>query len=688
MQTTVPIEDTPSGARFAIGCAALAATAIGVMLIWGPWLPTPAPLLGYDGTPIPSAVNDPSAPARVRRYQLFVGGLALVALGLALLPRGCSRAVRGPGPGATRALERATALILGAAAVAVTGVSLRATMPDGTLLAFFAGFYGALIHPSPRFLAGAVLAGVIALPLLVRAAPRLPRRAWWTGLAALGVGVTLPGLFQPLVLVHTPPEIIRTIEWHYDSVLGGAFTLLAGDRERHLGYGYLLSVVKALGERVGGPFTFAADVRLVQGTNVLFALALVWAGRAWDRARPLPALLTLALVLPWVHNNHQGIFFPNQSGLRYIAIPLALVLLRWSHRLAPRHAAPALGAFAALALLWNLETGVAVTAAIVVQLVVRSGPLLHGGWLSPALHFGGGIIAASVLVGLQSGVGLGVWPLEFGIPRKLIERTTAGLGYGYPLYLDLLAILVFGCAIWAVLDLAWAWRSGAPDARTIDSGALGVLTLIWAPYYVLQPNPWNVWSYLIPGGFLLGERLFPPGPRPPWLRVPVALAVTIAVPAVAAGAWQTWQSLERGTALASVAALDAQAIGRSVSGVMVTTPDARAIEARAAHLATVPAGTVVLTGNTYLLPRLTGRTELFPYRDLAYAGTLRSQLDDLVASIVARAPSRILVDDPATLSRTDLHRAYFHHLETALAARYRREGVQAGWSVWTKVPAP
>jgi hypothetical protein len=680
----VPTEDSPSGARFAIGCAAVAATAIGVTLIWGPWLATPAPLLGYDGAPIPPAVNDPSAPARVRRYQLFLGGLALAALVLSLLPRPRSTAARGPGPLATRTIERAAALLLGAAVVAVTWVWLGATMPSGTLLVFFAGFYGALIHPSPRFVAVAMVGGAIALPLLVRAAPRLPRRAWWTGLAALAAGVTLPGLFQPLVLAHTPPEIIRTIEWHYDSVLGGAFTLLAGDRERHLGYGYLLSIVKALVERLGGPLTFAGDVRLVQAVNVLFALVLLWACHAWDRTRPLLGLLTLALVLPWVHNNHQAIFFPNQSGLRYVFFPLAIVLLRWSHRLAPHRAAPAAGAFATLALLWNLETGVAVTAAVVVHLVVRSGPVLRGGWLRPALHFGAGCAAAGVVVGLLSGLGLGIWPVEFGIPRKLIERTTAGLAYGYPLSVDLLATLVFGCAIWAVLDLAAAWRSGSPEARTIDCGALGVITLIWAPYYVLQPNPWNLWSYLVPGGLLLGERLFPPGPRPPWLRVPVALAVTIAIPAVAAGTWQTWQALERGTALAGVAALDAETIGRPVSGVMVTTPDARAIEARAAHLAAVPAGTIVLTGNTYLLPRLTGRTELFPYRDLAYAGTVRSQLDDLAAAIVGRAPACILVDDPATLSRTDLHRAYFQRLETALGDRYRPDGVSAGWSIWRR----
>jgi hypothetical protein len=684
----VPIDESPSGARFAIGCAAFAATAIGVVLVWGPWLAPAPPLLGFDGTPILPAVNDPAAPQRVRRYQLFLGGLVVVTLAMLLLPRLRSEAARGLGPVAARRAAATAAVVLAAAIVAVTWVWLRTSMQPTTLLVFFAGFYGALIHPSPLFHAVAMAGGAVALPLLGRVVASLPVRAWWLLLAAYSLAVTLPGLVQPIVLAHMPPEILRTIEWHYDSVLGGAFTLLAGDRERHLGYGYLLSVLKALLERLAGPLSFAADVRLVQGMNVAFALVMLGAGYAWDRTRPLVALLALALVLPWVHNTHQNIFFPNQSGLRFVFVPLSIVLLRWSHRLSTRAAALAAGAFAALAVLWNLETGVAVTAALVVHLAARSGRLSWRGLLSPAVFLGGGLAAGCVVVGLLSGVGLGVWPLQFGLPRKLLERATAGLGYGYPLYPDLLAVVTFGCAIWAVLDLAAAWRAGTADARTRDCGALGVIVLVWAPYYVLQPHPWNLWSYLPLGGLLLGERLFPPGGRPPWLRVPVVLAVTIAIPVVAAGAWQTWRSLDRGTALAGVAALDAETIGRRVSGVMVTAPDARAIEARAAYLGTVPADTIVLTGNTYLLPKLTGRVALFPYRDLSYAGTVQGQFDGLVASIRARSPSSILVDDPATLSRTDPRRAYFQRLEAALADRYRLENVSAGWSIWKKKPRP
>jgi len=80
--------------------------------------------------------------------------------------------------------------------------------------------------------------------------------------------------------------------------------------------------------------------------------------------------------------------------------------------------------------------------------------------------------------------------------------------------------------------------------------------------------------------------------------------------------------------------------------------------------------------------------ELFPLRGLSYPGRVKGQVDDLVASIRARSPSWLLVDDPATLSRHDPHRVYFERLEAGLANRYRLDGIRSGWSVWKQEPRP
>lgn len=582
-------------------------------------------------------------------------------------------------------------MAVGAAVVGVVWRWIAPGMARTTQIVYYAGFYGVVPHGSFRFYAAAMGAGAVALPLAAWLSPRLSLHIWWLLLTAYTAAVTLPGLFQPIVLAHAGPEALQAVEWHFDSVLGGTYTLAAGSMDRHIGYTYLLSLAKALVERNVGPLSFAGDIRLVQWMNVAFALGVLAACYLWDRARPLIALVTLALVLPWVHNTHFNIFFPNQSGLRFIFFPLAIVMFRCAHRLSAQHAAVAWGSFAALAILWNLETGVAVTAGVVVHLAMRCERLSPGDVLPSAARFLLGLAAVCVAVGLVGGLGLGLWPLGFGLPRRLIERTATGYGYGYQLYLDPVAVLLFGYAVWAVLALAAARRAGTMDARAMDRGAIGVVTLVWAAYYVLQPHPWNVWSYLPLGGILLADNLFPESTQPsacagfcPVLRISFVLAVTIAVPAAALGGWQTWQSLDRGSNLASVAALDSERIARRVSGVMITAGEADRIESRAAFLAGVPADTVVVTGNSYLLPKLTGRVELFPARDPGYSATTRPQFDSLVAKIRGRSPSMLLFDDPATLATDGVHRRYFERLQAELADRYGLERVTSGWSIWTR----
>jgi hypothetical protein len=672
-----------------VACAAFAVTMLGVLLVWAPWVPAGRELLDFDGKPIPLMLRDASAQERLQRYKIFLGALALASLMALALPRRRAPETRVTRPFPTSTwLEAAAAVVLAVVVVGVTWVWLAPKMVPRTHMVLFSGFYGFYTQPSLGLVVAAALGGAVTLPLLWRFGSRLSLRAWWLLLGASTLVVTLPGLFEPIVLVYAAPGMLPFVEWHFDAVLGGVYTLAAGSSERHMSYTYLVSAIMALLQRQGGPLSFAADVRVVQGMNVAFALCVLWACYAWDRRRPLIALLTAALVLPWVSNNHLNIFFPNASGMRYLFLPLTVVWLRLSHGLASERAALAGGVFSALALLWNLETGVAVTAGVAVHLGARAERLRLTALVPLLGRYVGGLAAGLLGVGLMIGLGLGRWPLD--LPRKLLDRTTIGASYGYPLYLDLMAIVIFGYVVWAVMGLVVARRAGPVASRAADRGALGVVALVWAAYYVLQPHPWNVWSYLLFGGLLLGDRLFPDGGPPPGarglLRIAFVLAATIAVPTAVIGTMQTGYALERGSNLAGVAAhLGSARLGVTLSGVMVKAGDAAAVQSRAAHLATVPPDALVVTGNSYLLPKLTGRVELFPYRDLTYAAT-RSQLEQFATTIRARAPSMLLLDDPATLTGDDARRRYFERLAAELSDRYRLQQVVSGWSVYVPVP--
>src|SRR5262249_41657299 len=73
----------------------------------------------------------------------------------------------------------------------------------------------------------------------------------------------------------------------------------------------------------------------------------------------------------WI-NNHQKLFFPNQSGWRFIGFPLMIVVMRHFAEASARRRAIAFGAAAVFALLWNVETGIAVLLALLVYLAGRA----------------------------------------------------------------------------------------------------------------------------------------------------------------------------------------------------------------------------------------------------------------------------------------------------------------------------
>jgi hypothetical protein len=169
------------------------------------------------------------------------------------------------------------------------------------------------------------------------------------------------------------------------------------------------------------------------------------------------------------------------------------------------------------------------------------------------------------------------------------------------------------------------------------------------------------------------------------LRVPVFAAVLVVIPALIASNWQAAGSLLRGLRLAGP---DAARSTEVLSGVRVQRSDALAIGSRLAFLKTVPDHSRAFTANSYLLPRLSARADLFPQQDPAYTASTLKQFDALISDIRANSPPLLLFDDPATLPRGDLHARYFEHMQAALLGLYQFDDVMSGWSVWRKRNEP
>jgi hypothetical protein len=222
----------------------------------------------------------------------------------------------------------------------------------------------------------------------------------------------------------------------------------------------------------------------------------------------------------------------------------------------------------------------------------------------------------------------------------------------------------------------------------MDRGSLAAIALVWGAYYVIRPHSWNTWSYLLFLGLLLGDSLFSVIRQEQrkfdagiLVRVPVFAAALVVVPALIASNLQAVVSIHRGLVLID---RDAARSADVVSGVQVRHADALAIRSRLAFLTTVPDHSRAFTADSYLLPRLSARANLFPQQDPAYTASTLKQFDALISDIRANSPPLLLFDDPATLPRGDLHARYFEHMQAALLDLYQFEGITSGWSVWRK----
>jgi hypothetical protein len=448
----------------------------------------------------------------------------------------------------------------------------------------------------------------------------------------------------------------------------------------------LFSLLQAIVER-RGTLSFATDIRIIQAGNIGFALASLWACYTWNRKKPLVAILTLTLLLPWVHNNHQNLFFPNQAGWRYISFPLMIIVMRHFADAPASRRTIAFGAAAAFALLWNLETGIAVLLALLVYLAGRAERFGFDIWARMFLQFAVGAGLAVGLVILIYRGGLGSWPSFANIGWYVIEQLTKleSWGWGLPFYFDPLALVIAIFAIWSLLVAALARRSAPLDATGADRAALAALILVWGSYYVVHPHPWNLWSYLFPFGVLFGDTLFlkyaVEARRPSaFLTVPAVVFVLVVAPACTVANWQAAESLWLGLQIPSTLPSSAAVF----SGVRLPKADVDAVAARLAYLFDAPKDARAFTGNSYLLPKLSGRIDLFPEYDQAYVNGDVDQYRNMDASVRQAAPSTLLFDDPATLQAGGPHEKYFARLQQKLSDQYRPDGTVSGWSIWRR----
>jgi hypothetical protein len=655
------------------------------LALYVPWSDT-VTIVGFDGQP-PTMLGTNVAP---QKRAHLIGMLVLAVLGATILFCRSPKIARGLDLLAPTVPYVSILLGLAVALLSLHWVA-TAGLPSATVIGSYGGVFGWFAHPSRTLIFAAMVCSLLLVPVLIVIARRQSPIFLWSLAIAYAAFLLGAGFFGPILFDRLTPEQVGWIESHFDAVIGAKQTLAKGLQDLDFGYSLIFSLAQASLERFTGPFSFATDIRILQIGNLTFVIASLWAAYLWNATKPLVAVLTLALVLPWVHNDFLGLFFPNQAGWRYIAFPLAVIVMRLAHGRPPKAMAFPFGLFGALAVLWNSETGFAVVVGLSIRLAAaverislrELGPLF--------VRFFLGLMAGIACVFLLYRLGLGRWPDALGILSNVLRRGQ-GLTRGRPMYLDPLVILVGAYALWFVLRGAAIRRLGSLSSRPADRAALGMMILVWGAYFVQQPDFWNLWSYMLLFGFLLGDTLFSMRLRRDWkqhwkqtalrLTVPLVVFAFIVAPALAAGNYQAIRSVWHAIGVKNAASSDAPLL----SGLRLPREVIDSVEQRLDYLSAAPSGTWVFTGNVYLVPKLSVRRDLNIVRSVYWKATL-AEFKQLVEQVRSSAPAMLVFDDPAVISNGEFIERYFLHLQKALAGQYYHEKTTSGWVVWRRTCA-
>jgi hypothetical protein len=578
---------------------------------------------------------------------------------------------------------------------------LRLRGPRGGLAVVLVFVGGASLYFGRTHCPAVYLEGMILLLVYLAGAP-LRRGAGNLVLAALTTlavsAVTLPGFFiRPDLSNRTWWEICFS-QAHYATVIAPGDLLAAG---RVLGadvqatYGLALPVLAATGERVFGLLSLGGYVHLLQGLQAVYLLLATFLFWRHVRGRWLLVLLALAMVFPWYHFNHRGLFYPNQTPWRMIAIPLAALAVGLLRDRAPGVAALALGGVSGAALLFNPESGLAVTAGNLTYLGFRyrllTRPLPRARLAQLAVLFPAGFLASFALLATVIRVSLGYWVSVRALPQlwHTIVLVFVGGFDGRPLTNNPWPVLIFAHAAFVLVHTALKRGSGFPQSfRTFVAATL----VVWFAYYANRPHSWNLSSFYLLYGFLFIDSLrfvvlnLRGRRRADDLVVAtVAALVLIILPNLchfaAKGARQVAAGMRAGWRK------DRGAGGRLASGVYLPEPGATELLQKAAFIRSLALSRppVYLTSDSYLVPKLAGAFPPLPVVDACWETTTRMDYDRLLAVLTRPGHEFIYFDAPGTLAHDNTTCWEFYaRVRLDLEPRFERSGVEQGWEVWRR----
>lgn len=502
--------------------------------------------------------------------------------------------------------------------------------------------------------------------------------------------LVLLGLASDVDFRELSATLIAGTEWHFSGSVGSADRLGVGERlgTVPIHSTLLMSVLLGGWERAHGLLSFGAHIYLIVVLQAAVVIAAAWSYGRWHQWRFAPWAVATLLTVPWIQPLHAAILYPNQSMWRFFGYCTSVMLLAFVHALSPGAAAAILGFASALALAWNVETGLCIAFAYAMFVVIRTPVAERMALLRALTVFATAFVCGMAAVLAILAGALGYWPSFEALASSFPLLGSFARGYGGIRFtsIDPLALLVFCHALFIFVKGQLAWASGtALTARESCRFAMAALIVTWAAYYFKAPHSWNFWSFLFVYGFLV-DSILPSGlaggsPAP--FRALLSSA-RVAVFALVVAPSIVTQNLGAAAAVARSIVVPQCMEAEKISGVCMPEQLTLRLRAKAAALREYelkPA--VYLTANSYFVPMLTGIFPPFRERDAFFESIFAGDYERLLRELRSLRPECLLMDDPASpLSGYSQQRRFYDRIREGLSPVYEHRATMQGWERW------
>jgi len=374
-----------------------------------------------------------------------------------------------------------------------------------------------------------VLLAYVGVAILLVFSRYLP--AWVVYLASIAVAGAALAPPAGKLLIRISGPLLPWADQHIAGVFATADMLASGYRlfvDLPLNYGVAAQLALAAALRWGHGLSLGGLVHLTQICQGLcfglFALGIWVRTRGASAGGRAAALLLLVLVAaPFLSVASQAVILPNQSGFRFLLLPAAVLVACAFDRRRLFTCSVLAATVSTLALLHNIETGIAITAGLGLGWLLRARATP---WREVILGLLAGVITAVTVLAAAAvahRLVLGDWPsLVAENAMGLAQNFGAGYGGLHMAFRFAALVIVFHTGTLVVRALAVLIGRPRGSLAAADVAIAGIL-LAWAPYYVNRADDWNLWSFLVVYTVLIAPQVARLSPRPAALAAIVAI---------------------------------------------------------------------------------------------------------------------------------------------------------------------